>query len=195
GGALRVRNVDVQIAASCRFRGNKPFFKNYKKLQWNIQAEEETILEANEESFVKKNQKMKNLTAGIFYMEIKLVSKQLQIRITEHTSSLVPKYRKSKESTALVIMVPSTLQKGNRLYPMGNLKIEVFEEGKKDKTLITLGFASLVEDDQYINTEKELKYLLPLELEEYMEKLWILRMKNGYGEEGVISKELNPKIK
>ncbi|KAA6363337.1 MAG: hypothetical protein EZS28_041136, partial [Streblomastix strix] len=42
GGALRVRNVDVQIAASCRFRGNKPFFKNYKKLQWNIQAEEET---------------------------------------------------------------------------------------------------------------------------------------------------------
>ncbi|KAA6387121.1 MAG: hypothetical protein EZS28_017351 [Streblomastix strix] len=54
GGALRVRNVYVFIAASCRFRGNKPFFKNYKKLQWNIQVEGQTILQANEESFIKE---------------------------------------------------------------------------------------------------------------------------------------------
>ncbi|KAA6379222.1 MAG: hypothetical protein EZS28_025254, partial [Streblomastix strix] len=118
-----------------------------------------------------------------------IVKNQGLYLFTQHELSKVTGVYNASHQGAIITI------NGKRLYPMGNLKFEVYEEGKEDETLITLGIASLVEDDQYINTEKELNYLLPLELEEYKEKLWILRIKNGYGEEGVISEEFSLKIK
>ncbi|KAA6390478.1 MAG: hypothetical protein EZS28_013992, partial [Streblomastix strix] len=54
GGAIRIRDIDAKIGASSRFSDNKPRFKNFKTLEWNIQVEGASTLDAEEESFVEE---------------------------------------------------------------------------------------------------------------------------------------------
>ncbi|KAA6359913.1 MAG: hypothetical protein EZS28_044560, partial [Streblomastix strix] len=178
GGAIRIRDVNANIDASSRFSENLPRFKNFKTFEANIQVEGLSTLQAEEESFVKEGTKDKNsyswiLPSGDSATYFGSIAKNSGARLftLPVLSSASGKYDAAVGGAIITL-------NGKRLYPTGDLKAEIYEEGKETDA-VALGMGQQYINEDYTHKESRLYIIFPLAVEEDKTKAWRVRLIYG----------------
>ncbi|KAA6396248.1 MAG: hypothetical protein EZS28_008223, partial [Streblomastix strix] len=180
GGAIRIRDVNADIDASSRFSENLPRFKNFKTFEANIQVEGSSTLRAEEESFVEEGTKDKNSYSWILPSGDKAtfsgsIAKNSGARLftLPVLSSTSGKYDAAVGGAIVTL-------KGKRLYPTGDLKAEIYEEGKEGDA-VALGMGQQYINEDYAHKESRLYIVFPLAVEDDKKKSWRVRLIYGLG--------------
>ncbi|KAA6312856.1 MAG: hypothetical protein EZS28_055854, partial [Streblomastix strix] len=67
-----------------------------------------------------------------------------------------------------------------RLYPLGDLKVEIFEEGKEEEA-IALGVRQQYINEDYTHKESKLYFVFPIAVKDDKDKEWRVRLIYGLG--------------